>query len=419
MRRLFYLIALFAFTLISCDKNDQDISTFKPLETNRQVSDNQAKTLSLSVVNSIFSSDCNIKFQGNKPQKVAPLSGYKDVQYIISESNDTLIYVVNFGNNEGFMLMSGDRGSFPIIAFVDSGKIDVKSIDKTTAFGRWIEEKKNEISISLKQPIDTSNVNYKLWEGVDNDSCTVSIELTKTLPSKLLPTSGIQKATGTRTYSTGKATVYPYTGSTYQWGQGTGYNFNAPVLDAFAGCPAVAVGLLCVDYWYPYQYGYMYMPSTVSVNQQNAISLMFRDIGNQIPGYTWSIRGSGAQPLDILTGIKALGYKNAEFRNYDFEIAYQNLSQDRPVLFGAIDPNPYTGGGHIWFCDGYYEMSWKITKTTKFLWWKTKVETWYEYSDYLYMNWGWSGDGNGWYECNDWKNYTSEKSMYVNLYPSN
>lgn len=63
------------------------------------------------------------------------------------------------------------------------------------------------------------------------------------------------KNAGTRRYSTNKATVYPFTGSQYKWGQGTGYNFNAPVSVALAGCPAVAVGLLCVHHWYPYQFG--------------------------------------------------------------------------------------------------------------------------------------------------------------------
>jgi hypothetical protein len=191
------------------------------------------------------------------------------------------------------------------------------------------------------------------------------------------------------------------------------------------GCPAVAVGLLCVHHWYPYQFGYMYMPSSLpsNYNQQNSISLMFREIGNQIPNYSWSVNGSGAAPNDILTGIKRLGYSNASYLTYNFETAYSNLSSGNPVLLGAFQ-NQYYQGGHIWFCDGYYEMSWKVTKTTKFLGIKVKTETWYEYADYIYMNWGWNGTADGWYECNSWKatsgaNLNYYKSMYVNLYPVN
>jgi hypothetical protein len=64
-------------------------------------------------------------------------------------------------------------------------------------------------------------------------------------------------------------------------------------------------------------------------------------------------------------------------------------------------------------------MSWKVTKTTKFLGIKVKTETWYEYADYIYMNWGWDGNTNGWYEQSNWTagGINVNKQMYTNLYP--
>ena len=412
MKKIIYLIAFMGITFISCNNKEQDIAVPKFSNVNRQVSKSQAKELSLSVVTPIFNSESNIKFKGKRPQKVSPITEYKDVQYIISD-NDTLMYVINFGENDGYMIMSGDKGSFPIISFVDTGRVDVSAIDKSTSFGQWIEEKKVEISEKLKQPIDTTNVNYKLWQGVGNDSCTVSIELTKELPRRNSNSSLKQKMTGTRTYSTCKATVYPYTGVYYTWSQGSGYNNNAPIAGALAGCPAVAVGLLCVDQWYPSAFDFYSMPYSVTVNNENSVSKMFRAIGDKIPGYKWSITSSGATPYNILTGIQELGFKDAKCQPYEFETAYNNLQKSLSVLFGGYSSN----GGHIWFCDGYYEMGWKITRTTKFLWWKTKVETWYEYSDFLWMNWGWYGSQNGWFESNSWNGFENNKMMYIDLYP--
>jgi len=406
------ILALFFF---SCEKESFNTNS-ESKKNNRQVSSVQAKVFSTIVANNLFSTEDGAKLKSARANEDRATD---DIQYIISENKDTLMYSVNFGNDNGYILLSGDKGSFPIIAFVDSGSINLNTIDLNSPMASWLAEKKTQISQSIKEPIDTTNTNYQLWNSIDNDSCEIGIEFVKTIPQSNL------KSAGTRRNSTNKATVYPFTGSQYKWGQGTGYNFNAPITGALVGCPAVAVGLLCVHHWYPNQFGYMYMPSSLpsNYNQQNAISLMFREIGNQIPNYSWGINGSGAAPNDILTGIKRLGYADAAYMNYNFETAYTNLSRGNPVLLGAFQ-NQYYQGGHIWFCDGYYEMSWKVTKTTKFLGIKVKTETWYEYADYIYMNWGWNGTADGWYECNNWTatsgaNLNYYKSMYVNLYPVN
>jgi len=404
----------FMLFLFSCEKDNFDIK-IDSKSNSRQVSSSQAKAFTNMLSNNFFTNE-----EGGAKLKSTKADENRNVgnmQYIISDLGDTLLYAINFGNDNGYMLLSGDKGSFPIIAFVDSGSVYLNSLDVNSPLAGWLNEKKEEIAKAIVEPIDTLNSNYQLWNGIGNDSCEVSIEFVKTIPQAQL------KSAGTRKHSTNKATVYPFTGSHYKWGQGTGYNFNAPVSGALAGCPAVAVGLLCVHHWYPYQFGYMYMPSSLpsNYNQQNAISLMFREIGNQIPGYSWSVSGSGAAPENTLIGLRNLGYRDAQLKTYEFEEAYNNLNSGNPILLRG-NAGSYNGtfyGGHIWFCDGYYEMSWKVTKTTKFLGIKVKTETWYEYADYIYMNWGWDGNTNGWYEQSNWTagGINVNKQMYTNLYP--
>lgn len=406
------LFLILAVLFISCENEIID-NTSPNIDNSRQVSSNQAKVFSSIVANNLFSTEDGAKLRSTRANELRIID---KIQYLISENQDTLMYSVNFGNDNGYILLSGDKGSFPIVAFVDSGSINLNSIDSNSPMASWLAEKKSQISKSIKDPVDTTSTNYQLWNSINNDSCEINIEFVKTIPKIHL------KSTGTRRYSTNKATVYPFTGSKYKWGQGTGYNFNAPISGTWAGCPAVAVGLLCMHHKYPSLFDYNSMPASLpnNYNKQNAISLMFRKIGNKIPYYSWGVNGSGAVPNDILTGIKRLGYTRASFRNYDFEIAYNNLNSGNPILLtGYQDQNQQ--GGHIWFCDGYYEMSWKITKTIKY---SGEKKTWYEYSDYIYMNWGWNGYSDGWYECNNWTatsgtglNYY--KSMFVNLYPVN
>jgi len=106
----------------------------------------------------------------------------------------------------------------------------------------------------------------------------------------------------------------------------------------------VAVGQLCVHYWFPSKYGYMYMPGQLNSHQPNAIASMFRDIADSIPNYSWGYYGSGALPNDITTGLKRLGYKNAQLQWYHFETVYSNLSAGNPVLLAGYQ-GPYGGGG--------------------------------------------------------------------------
>ena len=77
----------------------------------------------------------------------------------------------------------------------------------------------------------------------------------------------------------------------------------------------------------------------------------------------------------------------------------------------------YYGGGHIWFCDGYYEQAYTVKK--KFL--GITIKEWNEYDDRLYMNWGWGPDGgNGWYCATDSDYYWSSldfDSVRLRYYP--
>ena len=107
--------------------------------------------------------------------------------------------------------------------------------------------------------------------------------------------------------------------------------------------------------------------------------------------------------------MRKLGFPDADRVNYDIETLYKNLSFKARV-YGDQEVDCHRGvlligyrngtgyDGHIWFCDGYYEQAYKVTKKFLFI----KLKTWTEYEDRIYMNWGWGPDGgNGWYSATD------------------
>jgi hypothetical protein len=128
---------------------------------------------------------------------------------------------------------------------------------------------------------------------------------------------------------------------------------------------------------------------------------MLRDIGNKIPRYNWGSSVTSASQSGMLSALRTLGYTSAQDLPYDFYRTYTNMRDGYPVILTATSST--VGAGHAWLCNGYQEFVWKVTQTTKFLGIVVKRKTWYEYADYLYMNWGWYGEGNAWVDQEDWK----------------
>jgi len=412
-----YLVlgAVAGLLAFSCSKDDV-LREVVPRQdqVSRQVSSEEAREFAGFVANKLFSNGGLPRLKSSAGEEQREVS---DIAPIVHNSRDTVMYAVNFGKGSGFAILSADKQDFPIVAYVDSGHFDLRALEEDSPLRAWFQEKSAQILHDLRQPADTADQRYQLWAGMTDENTRIEIEFAA------LPERPATKGPGTRRHSTGKATVYPWTGTYYKWGQKTGYNYNAKYYNYPVGCPAVAVGQLCVHHWFPYKYGYMYMPGQLpAVHQPNAIASMFRDIADSIPNYSWGYYGSGALPNDITTGLKRLGYKNAQLQWYHFETVYSNLSAGNPVLLAGYQ-GPY-GGGHIWFCDGYHEASWLVKRYKWLPFWGWQLTgMWYEYADHLYMNWGWDGNNNGWYEQGNWHpnngqpNQGHLKQMYVNLYP--
>lgn len=423
MRSKHVFIFFLLIFVCACTKEEYNFKKENEVVTNtiKNVSAEEAQQFASSIAYKLFSNENELYSARNV---VGIKREFLACKPIISLENDTVMYVINFKNDLGFIIVNADKQSFPIIAYADSGSFNFNFLKEDSPLSAWLNVKAAEVSQRLKQLRDSTKLNHLLWENIiPNDTTEIEIEfaaLTK-IPRALRET---------RNYTTGKATIYPFTGTHYKWGQGIGYNNNAPFPGAQAGCPAVAIGKLCVHHWFPNKYGYQHMPGELpaNYNKKNAISYMFRDIANLIPNYQWGINASGAYPNDITTGLRRLGYKNAELRTYNFDIAYANLSARNPILLAGYQ-SLSKNGGHIWFCDGYHEFSWTIKLYRKEqVAGKKLVKQFSVYADYLHMNWGWGGTtgvgANGWYEQANWNptdagNQGYYKQMYINLYPAN
>lgn len=438
MKKICFYSLFYLFLLSSCSDNEGfKISTTNEGQTidvqtskmNFNQAELYAKMYSQALTENELPHNAKTRAATEQDKKINNIDFY-------IENSDTLLYAFNYEDDEGFVLISGDNSSFPILAHSPKGNLHFNNIDKNSSFYFFLTQVKENIKKNIHNPNKTKTEYYEDWKDLGKDGYEYEIEVGDDQP--------VSKATRTRRKdSSNKASIYPYTGEELvSWCQRGGYNYYAPH-QAAIGCPAIAIGMLMYDTSNrmlgnststlpSFGYSDQYDISSITTGTKTAAKL--KQIADSIPKYNWgkSVGAtSGADPKDIETGLHKLGYKKAQLVPYDFETLYQNLSFkgynyfgnettfNRGILIGAYSPY---GGGHIWFCDGYYEQSYTVTR--KFL--GIKVKTWKEYDDRLYMNWGWGkNQGNGWYCATDgvWTSlegnsdvyYKTQPMMYINL----
>lgn len=379
----------------------------------------------------------------NKSERIPPV--VHDVDVLV-ENGDTLLFAINYGDNEGYVLISGDNSMFPILGHSSEGAIHFCDMDKSHPMNYFIQRNKDRVIESRKN--GQINEYYENWKDLGNDEYEYTVEIQNSEPFDL------SEGNKRRTESSGKASIYPYTGKELDaWCQVGGYNYNAKNR-ACVGCPALSIAMLMYDTSNRFDgYNIRTTPSfdysdhydIYYLDRETHLSKNLRIIGDNIPNYNWGKSRdmeTGASANDIKSGLVKLGYKKANYVTYNLDAVYENLSFDGIDYFGnktkfhrgVLIAGFSSYGGHIWFCDGYYEQGYIITKKKKNIFGKVKeIKTWNEYDDMLYMNWGWGNEGNfnktksnGWFSANDeiWKsidsnvrnvNYKNQTIVFVNL----
>ena len=200
---------------------------------------------------------------------------------------------------------------------------------------------------------------------------------------------------------------------TTQWDQGLYYNALCPE-DANnitghtpTGCVATAMAQI-INYWgYPIHgrgthgynsfygvlevdfdsttYDYTNMPTSLSANSSldevNAVAKLMYHCGVAV-NMEYETEGSGAADVDVRAALvdqfrfsPRMGFADRElYRSTEWIAMLQNeLDNGRPVFYGGVSDYNVGTLGHAFICDGY------------------------DNNNYFHFNFGWSGNGDGWY----------------------
>ena len=287
------------------------------------------------------------------------------------------LYVFNVGNDGGFVIVSNDDRTTPILGFSDSGFIDLDKIPSNMK--AWLQGYADEIAWLQQNgsKVATRKALAKTSSWEVGQSKTPIEPLIKTIWNQgepynnLCPEYATDKKSATGCVATAMAQVMYYY---YQKGSPSSSTEIPAYTDGYGQYHA-ALPDVTFD-WANMLLNYVNDDKTIRGTdaQKTAVATLMKYCG-------WGAKmdyneESSSNTGKALTALKEyFGYNKTttqcvsrsyySYANW-VDLIYSELSQDRPVFYSGQS----SGGGHAFVCDGY----------------KYEDET-----DYFHINWGWGG----------------------------
>lgn len=306
---------------------------------------------------------------------------HRQMKLVQAAQENALYYVFNVGEEDGFVIVSGDDRTPAVLGYTDSGSFSTDQMpDNMRAWLQgyadqiaWLQEHpevENEVFLagtSVKQPIeplvatvwnqDSPYNDLAPYYGVSNGSYVYSV--TEEVGYKKCATGCVATAMA----QVMKYNRWPEQGTSaipsYKWKNA---NINLSGLSS----TTFDWGNMIDDYRVSY-----------STSQGTAVATLM-----QYCGYSVQMdygKESGANTSAVADALKnyfdyasTTTYKDRSLYTYSdwIELLYNELTQGRPMVYSGQS----SGGGHAFVCDGY------------------------EGEDYFHINWGWGSMSDGYFK---------------------
>ena len=329
-----------------------------------------------------FFSGVSVKSSGSGVELVWSGNDLNESAVTKSVSGEPLMYIYNNAGGEGFVIVSGDDNTRPVIAFSYDGSFDVEDMP---GGARYI------LSGWMKQ-IERSSDGPRMASSL---------------------------------YSEGSGGV---SHSTALWGQSAPFNLQTPVIGgshAVTGCVATALSIIAYHHKWPeqgigtvpeysfaggetvpantlgrtYDYENMlnkYNDEEYNETQGQAVAALMYDMGTAVK-MQYGVSESGAFDIDVPAAMSTY-FRYAK----DMRLVYRETYSDSEwteLLKTALNAGPLYfsgtdvyGGGHAFVLDGYTNQ------------------------DYFHINYGWNGQANAYYYLPE-QEYCKNQSAIIGMLP--
>lgn len=418
-------------------------------------------------------------FQKNNPlsRSVSIEKEVESISDIKDENGKILLFVVNYKNNQGFVIVSATQDYSPVLAYSDDGHFDFDEVG-LSGISVWLSEQKkiissiNEIPDSVKRSYRAQWVEYnkrkekivatrssddvlsfinkcvREWESEGYTVYRFSdikdtpffdsmpIEFKTQVHNAMDSADPRYGGRSNVTFILEKNNDYIYKSKSpllqTTWDQENGYNYYIPNKYP-VGCVAVAMGQIMKYHEYPLRYDWNSMYNTEPTVATAAFLL---EIGINVD-MNYSPNGSGSNIDKALSAFKnKYGYVSSKKIAHSAYIVMDELDQFRPVYMRGDASTE----GHAWVCDGYEYSYYRNKRQIVIL-----EDTSYNGSEpnemsyldstiddrshmlFFHMNWGWGSSHDGFYADNNLQITDFSKGPLdlshgrydlVNIYPS-
>lgn len=370
------------------------------------------------------------------------------VETIADGNGNPAIYVVNFDNDKGFILVSATKKMNPVLAFSERGKF-VTQGEMPGGLKMWRDEAVRLIANAGLLPADTIEKHRAMWRRYEEPLPVVfpqqarplytdpELEDMKMKAQTILQDSvSMWSARGWRVASVQDAfpnedlwpiiegAIYPLYQDDWErltiavekvyvwenrksdclqstWGQDYGYNTAFPPIGLFnpqAGCVTVAMGQIMRYHQHPARYNWADMPLK---SPTETTSKFLYDIA-LAANAEFGVDGTTIDSSHVPDVFRNFGYSCSDLVSYDYDRVRQNIFYGSPVYMRAGIEN--ANAGHAWVASGYLERHessvWEVFTFTEQSRCRSvhrgKTDDFY-YPNKIYMNWGWYGYSDGFY----------------------
>lgn len=395
----------------------------------------------------------------------------QSVESLTDSLGTTQMYIVNFADNRGFVIVSASKDYLPVIAESDHGNFDIYNISPDHPVNLWLAEQKFRISHADSFDPEVKASIASLWTSLDTDKKEIISDSRSGAPDKpqvyydslarwsmdpnitvylyedymmtseyanLSPMikSEIQSQLlqwGNGNYGSIESSTIVLRREIYEyfenqllktkWGQNAPFNNIQP--DKYPlGCTTIAAGQIINYHKFPASFNWSQIENTgyASATQQFLYKLA-TDIG-----VDFGAKESGANISDVKQCLVKYGYKVTE-SDYNTSAVRNEVSKGYPVYTQGNNNSILgipSGKGHAWVCDGEkhgskgfeirimtidYRPDASIIPNLMIEAYKTYNLEW-NLSLRFHYNWGWYGDCDGFFSDADINVTTSSGNSY-------
>ena len=411
------LCTLLALIVTSCSNEEMPQQDNFPMQSSSHTSLRNSEGIDRSIAQITSDDAMKVASLFAKAESVITRSetekAISSVTPIKNDEGIDVMFVVQYADNAGWSIISASKKTEPVLAYAEEGVFDFNN----ETFNDWLESQKSMVTEAMKDEKDIRSPYWLQYEkddlGIIADTRSQYVDIRTwrhntigdiedgvydSYEDNTCPTGYGQEdyyfSSGSQvnSYFNGDVTniiqvaqerltnrgysedyaiyhlrIYRYDSQVLplistSWHQGHPYNDSIPGHDP-VGCNAIAMGQVMNYHQYPNTFNWTQINTYGSTAQKSFLKQLYNDLESfPLPGGL-----TGAHFSKIKTELELYGYVVNNYNSYNSASMKNEISLGRPLIIEGKKPNDSNGVGHIYICDGYKDLQYRIYYLTVYL----------------------------------------------------